>query len=775
MSDTQEFSLGADRASTIAIPDLDHPVEVWRDRWGVPHIDARTDADAFAALGFVHAQERLWQMESFVRKGTGHWAEWVGADGVASDRLARMLQVAAVAQADHDRLGDEARTMLAHYARGVNSYIATGASALEYRLLKTSPQPWLPWHSIVAMRQIGFLLGGVWMKLLRAVALPILGPERAAMLRYDNGGNERTCMPWDGAAQRWPMDLEALRPAIAELIGLADAAAATGGGSNNWAIGGALTSHGHPILMGDPHRELDVPAIYMQAHFKGATFDAIGATVPGVPGLPHFGHNRRVAWGVTVAFVDHTDFFIEQFRDFGREYRTATGWAPTGRRSEIVRVREGADVILNMFETAHGAVVIGDPARGGGLSLQSAQLSPDDQSFDCLLRMLRAGTVPELHEASRGWGLIDHNLVAVDTAGNIGHRVRARVPKRPRANGWLPVPAWLEAHAWDGFVPFEDMPAQLNPPGHRIVTANNRVTDDRDTPYLSTDCHPPYRASRIAKRLDELSEYSVDTMAPIFADSVSEPAMLFVERLRGLDPAPLTAGARRLWTTLCDWDAVMRADSLLPTAYAQLRLVVTRRVAARSGLLQASQSSLQVPQLGEAGLVTHFWWVVPTLLRGNDTSFLAGATWADVLHEALEACALAPESLAANWSEVHTPAPRHPLSKLFPEAASLLDTTCDPIGGDGDTVLATGYLAGESLRASYSSLLRYAFDMGDLGNCRWIAYQGVSGCAGSPHRNDQNADWAAVRMVPMLIDWCAIRAGEGHRREMLVPSPRTSV
>lgn len=701
------------------IAGLGSEVEVWRDEWGILHIHAAADSDAFLALGYAHAQDRLWQMEATVRKGIGRWAEWAGADGVPVDRLVRLMGGEPAARRDFQNLMPESRSMLESYALGVNAFIATGELPLEYQLLDAKPQPWLPWHSIVVMRQIGFLLSYVWLKLFRAAALPALGAAGVARLRPDDGGNGRTCLPLETHTARYEMDLEALRPAIEELLRFARAETLAGG-SNNWVVGGAVTAHGQPILMGDPHRELDVPVIYSQAHVKGATFDAIGLTVPGVPGFPHFCHNHHVA----VACTDLQDFYLEQFRDEGHEYRTGTGWAPTRRRSETIGVRNAPDVVLDVFETRHGPVLVGDPATGRGITLKSARLLEQDRSFDCLLRMLRA-------------------------------------------NGWLPVPGWIDEHEWRGIVPFEKMPASINPPSHTIITANNRVAPDVPWPYFSTDCQPHYRAARIAALLEERRQLSVADMEDIFADDLSLPAQLVIERVRRLPLAMLSSPARALAGELMVWNARMDKASSAATAYAHLRVQLARIVAERSGLLDERAHQRWAPFVNAAAVISHLWWVVPTLLRTEDTALLQGLSWDAAVMEALEReAALQREPVP--WAEVHTPVPRHPLSKLFPEAAPTLDMGCAPIGGDGDTVLCTGSNPGESTRTTYSSLARYAFNMGDWANSRWIVYQGVSGCPGHPHRGDQNANWAAVRAMPMLAEWRSIRVAS-HALKILAP------
>ena len=279
--------------------------------------------------------------------------------------------------------------MLEAYASGVNAFIATGYRPIEYGLLKTEPEHWLPWHSIAVMRQIGFLMGSVWWKLWRACALPIVGAEGVAKLRFEDGGGEVLCAP--PGLERGPFRaaLEDLQPGIAALLEIAPHDVA-GGGSNNWALAPSRTATGRPMLAGDPHRVLEMPNMYWQVHLACDEFDVIGLTVPGVPGFPHFGHNERVAWCVTHAFVDIHDLFVERFSDDGRSALFKDAWEPVATRREEIIVKGEDATVIEVTETRHGPVIAGDPRNGFGLALRSMQFAEVDRSFDTLLPMMRA-------------------------------------------------------------------------------------------------------------------------------------------------------------------------------------------------------------------------------------------------------------------------------------------------------------------------------------------------------------------------------------------------
>jgi penicillin amidase len=410
----------------------------------------------------------------------------------------------------------------------------------------------------------------------------------------------------------------------------------------------------------------------------------------------------------------------------------------------------------------HGPVIAGDPAAGTGLVLRSMQFAVPDTSFDCTLPVLRSSTIEELYDAGREWGLMDHNLVAADTSGKIGNRVRAKVPVRPRANGWLPVPGWTGEHEWNGLIRFEEMPCTIDPAEQAIVTANNRVAEN-GVHYFGTDSMPPHRTRRIWQCIAELDKATVEDMAAIHRDTVSVIAIEFRDRIRGL---AVDGAAATLRDRIVEWNGAMDGDSTAAVAYVALRTALTKLVADRSGVRAVSESPYTKVPPGIFG-ESQIWWTVPQLLRANDTGLLAGANWDQLLTQALNDAAK--ECPSGDWASVHRPILRHPLSAIYPEHAASLDKACGLLGGDNDTPFATGYIARLGMKATYAALSRYVFDVGAWDNCQWIVFHGASGHTASPSYDNQNATWAAGKMVPMLYDWSRI-AAEATSHQQLLPS-----
>lgn len=750
--DTQEPApqIAATATAQACIPGLTKPAQVIRDQWGIPHLRASVTADLFLLNGYVHAQDRMWQMEAALRRAVGRFAEWSGPSALPADRLARRLGTEAASRRDYEALDDQTKDMLEAYAQGVNAWIEAGGSAPEYALLDTRPTRWEPWFSVAVMRQRGILMGSVWFKLWRAAALGTIGPDAVPLLRYDDGGTERFVSPQGPEGIRLGIALEELQPAIDALAGWAPKDG-TIAGSNNWAVGGDRTASGMPLLAGDPHRQYEIPGMYTQLHLTGPEFDAIGFTVPGVPAFPHFCHTQNVAWCVTHSFADIHDIYVEEFRDNGSAFRTEDGWEQVSSRQETISVRGQGDETITVTETRHGPVIAGDPADGKALSLKSVQLFDTDRSLDCLLPMLKAPTLDAFYDRCKGWGVIDHNLVGADRDGHIGVLVRAIVPERGRENGWLPVPGWSGQHEWTGMIPFERMPRETDPEQGYIVTANNRLVPEDHPDYLTTDCHPSTRANRIAARIERMPDLTAGDMIDILRDTDSAPAGEITKRI-------LAAGCSdgdALLALLAGWDGRMEPGLTAPTAYYLIRQEMTRILGRLSGLDAASSHAAAAPAPGIPPL-NQLWWTLPNLLRADDTSLLGGRDWNEVIREAVATVASGPSP--EPWGKAHLPVFTHPLAHVFPSADGVSAPVSNPTGGDGDCVLATGGFPGFGTRSVYGPVARYVFDLADWDNSRWIVLHGASGHAGNPHYSDQNPLWAQGEMVPMPFSAAAVEA-----------------
>jgi penicillin amidase len=746
--------------------------------------------DAFFAQGFVHAQDRMWHMEQDRRRAAGRWAECVGPEGLAEDALMRRLGLRASAETDYAGLNGETRAMLDAYAAGVNAWLAAARAGAglppECRLLDLVPEPWAPWDSLAVFKVRHALMGTYPAKLWRARILFSLGPEAVSALCPGTQPHPVLIVPPGIEARGLAADgLASLAEAHLTLPHLA----AWEGGSNNWALSGSRTASGKPLVAGDPHRPLDVPNVYYQNHVACPAFDAVGLSFPGVPGFPHFGHTRSVAWCVTHTGADCQDLYVERFDPAEpRRYRFRGEWRAVEGRTERIGVRGGDPVTIEVTRTHHGPVILGEPRDGHALSLRYTAIAEPNPTFEAFLPMLRARSADELVAAMHPWVDPVNNLVFADVHGAIGYLTRGRIPRRSPANLWLPVPGWDGAHEWaEGFVPFEEMPRLRDPAAGLIVTANSRVAD-ADYPHaLGIDFALDLRTRRLHERLGPLAGATARDMAAVHADCLSIPARELVEwmgthgeavRHAALDALPGDAGlegpVRDALSQLCGWGAEMDRQSAAATIYAVSRERLVR------DLLGPRLGPLAAELFGGAprGPLAHL-----ARLRGRLTEWIradergllpAGLDWPTVVGRAVAAAVaelvgrLGPDPAAWRWGRLHTTQPRHPLSASFPEHAAILDPPALAVSGDGDTVRQGGFTASQGYGVTSLSVARYVFDLGDWEESAWIVPLGVSGDPASPHYRDQAGDWAECRLRPMRYDWARIRA-EAATHEVLRP------
>ena len=776
-----------DLESTIRVGELDAAVDIVRDAWGVPHIRAATEHDAFFAQGFATAQDRLWHMDYDRHRALGRFSEFVGQSGLNEDRAMRTFGVQQAAKADLAVCSPAAQAMLEAYAAGVNAFIeTTGALPVEYRLVDAEPEPWTAWHCLAVYKVRNMLMGTFEMKLWRARLALSLGPERAAPLFRSYPDDGLVSVPPGETFRELDLDcLHELTAAAAALEWLAvenpaggePRSGETDGGSNAWVVGGARTASGLPLVAGDSHRGLDTPSVYYQVHINCPSFRCSGYALPGVPAMPHFSHNEAVAWGMTHGFGDYQDLYIERFREAsGRLYYAYRGdWLPAEVTTETLAVRDATAEALAVVRTRHGPIVAGDPHAGHGLAFRHTGTESGTAWPNTLYELLVAKNADEAEDALREWTEPVNNFVYADVHGEFGYRYRGRIPVRSRANAWAPVPGWTGGHEWQGQIPFDEMPHARNPDAGFVVTCNNAPTTADYPHYINTFFAPDWRARRITTRLAAIPAGTATPahMAAIHADRESIPACLLIERLQSLEPdAPL---AREMRDMLIDWDGLMDRSSTAAAIYGTVRTYLFADIARAAFGPMAEDALVPTGQIGR-GAGGHAGTVYTNALRAlaaNDDSALpGGATWAALIESALNqagaelASRLGPDPSKWHWGAVHRTRPRHPLSRASPDSASLLDPPRVATHGDGDTPLAGGYSMIDRFSATVMSVNRYIHDPSDWRNSRWIVPLGASGHPGSPHYADQAPLWADVQTIPQLWDWDDIVAAAETRQTL---------
>jgi penicillin G amidase len=700
------------------------PMEAFRDQFGVPHVRAASVGEAFYAQGYLSALDRGLQMEYERRRALGRWAEVVGEKSVSDDLFARRVGLTAASRRSYDALDPQTRAVLTAYADGVNAVLA---DVLRDTDVPSPIEPWEPWHccAVYLGRHVG--MGSMAHKLFRTATLPTASADLVWRVRPNAQRGIVVTPPgsqYESDAAGPPDDY---RDVLCRWLGdLTDvetvsASADPAAGSNNWVVSGTRTASGLPLLAGDPHRPLETPSPYWRNHVACDEFDAIGLSFPGVPGFPHFGHNEHVAWSITHGMADDQDLFIEELSELTT-------------RAETVSVRDGDAVEVTVFEGPRGGVIVQDGTAKLGLALQWTGFVEPDRTLDCLLPMLRARSAADLDASMRGWTVpVDHMMMA-DTAGSIGYRLRGRVPLRHEANTWAAVPGGDPAFAWDGWVPFEEMPAAADPPEGFLASANNRPVG-AESPFVANDFAGPARASRIVQLLQEGERFDRAAMEEIHADVVSLTAREFVASLDGVgdDPTP------GLLKTLRDWDGAMELGSVAATVYTEVR----RELLTVVPLIEASQTHAQL--LSHAQRTGALWLAFPALLAGaRDGDVSVFGDWPEAVRTALDrayrrVCAeLGPDVSTWTWGRLH----QARFSAIVP---GVTPVSGRPLPGDNETVRAAGLHGVDTTVATSGSVARYVFDLADWENCGWVV----------PERTEQ---WYAARLDPMHYAWPVIES-----------------
>jgi penicillin amidase len=749
----------------IRVQGLKAPVTVVRDRWAIPHIEAMSLEDAVFALGFVHAQDRLWQMEFQRRVGAGRLAEIVGGGAVPTDRYMRTLGLYRRAAASLVHLSSDTRAWLEAYARGVNAYLATRSGPLppEFLLLRHAGiEPWTPADSLVWLRLLALDLGTNYRdELLRARLSTRLSDRQIEDIwpPYPDDAPVTLAPPTQEPGPKTP----------------AAGRSGSGDGSNAWVLAGSRTRSGAPLLANDPHLGLQAPGVWYLAQLKTPGQELTGATLPGLPAVV-LGHNGALAWGFTNTGADVQDLFIERLdpADPGR-YLTPGGPAPFTVRAESIRVKGAPPVTMSVRETRHGPVLsdlMPDAATLFGadrvLALAWTGLAEDDRTADALLALGRARDWPSFVEAARAVGAPVQNILYADTAGHIGFIAPGRVPVRRRGDGRWPVPGWSGDYDWQGWVPFEALPRALDPEDGRLFNANNRIVPDGYPYLLTADWEAPYRARRLAELLAG-SGYDLAAFAAMQADERSPLAEDLLPIL--LQAKPASAAAAAAIGELRAWDRVMRPKGRAPLLFAAWYRELSRLI--------------QADKLGP--LFPSFWAIRPQFMEEilkrrpawcDDLATGAVETCAERASRALE-LALAdlarrygPDQAKWRWGEAHRARMTHAIFGEQPLLGRLFNV--EIASGGGDTTVNVGHFAPRDEEHPFASVhaagYRGLYDLADLDRSRWIAATGQSGNPLSSHYRDLTRLWARGEYVPMTRDADVYGRGAIGRLR-LVPAP----
>ncbi|GAA1955071.1 penicillin acylase family protein [Microbacterium deminutum] len=803
-------------SGTIALAGLADDVTVQRDVLGIPTITAGDTHDLFYAQGYVHAQDRFWEMDFRRHVTAGRVAELFGESQLGTDKFLRTLGWRRIAEKEVDALDPKIRGYYDAYADGVNAYLADhkGAEAsLEYAVLGLQNpgykiEPWTAADSVAWLKAMAWdLRANIEDETDRALAAPYYTSQQIASLYpaypYDRNPvivPTISSVPAVGAAAaladgtgsdastatasiKWSQ-VDGVIEAVSALVG----GVGEGIGSNSWVVSGDLTKSGMPLLANDPHLGASLPSVWHQVDLKcrvvsaQCPFDVAGFGFSGVPGVV-IGHNDRVAWGFTNLTTDVTDLYLEKVQ--GNEYWRDGALVPLDVRNETLKVAGGADVKLEVRSTVHGPIVSGltddftaiaEKPYTGTHGRVAAPADPPAGDYAVALKWtaLEPGTTPsaifaldvahsfdDFRAAAKKFDVPAQNLVYADVDGNIGYQTPGRLPIRGAGDGSMPQPGWSSAYDWKGYIPFEKLPVVLNPPEGYIVTANNAIVPAGYPYFLTSDWDYGWRAARIVDLLQRKIAHgplTIDDMRDIQADQ----EFFMGKRLSAayMQISTDRKGPDAALDLLRGWDAQSTADSPA-AAYANVlwdELVQNMFVRGRDHAAPASDQARMF--LVVDGLLDNPkspWWTNEGLgVSGREATLERTAVDAYDRLVALQG----DNPSKWNWGTLHALPLRNSTfgESGIPAIETLFNRGPFPVGGGTSIVDATGWTLGKGFATVTVPSMRMVVDLSDFDASRWNQLTGTSGHAYHPNYIDQTENWQKVEMTPWAFSPKAVTA-----------------
>ncbi len=771
-----------DTTGEVRLNGLEGTVEIKRDAHGIPQIFADDPADLFFAQGYVQAQDRFYEMDFRRHVTAGRLSELVGKGGLETDKLVRTLGWRRVAEQEYQELDAGTRSLLQAYSRGVNSYIdgKSGSElSLEYTVLSLTgpdyrPEPWTPVDSVAWVKAMAWdLNSNMAEEIDRTTASRQMSVKDVEALYPDPPRSHRPIVTDRSLRVQdenfgEPAPVPAALSATLERTGEAAAAlpallgTGDGIGSNSWVVDGKHSATGEPILANDPHLAPSMPGIWYQVglHCRELTeacpYDVSGFSFSGMPGVV-VGHNRRVAWGVSTMYADVSDLYLERVEGDSYEYKGKQ--VPLETRRETLKVAGEESRTITVRSTRHGPILsdvsdeVAEVGTANAVALQWTALTPRP-TISAVFELDKAQNWKDFRAAAKKFTVPSQNLIYADVEGNIGYQAPGAIPIRSRGDGRWPVPGWDGKHEWEGYIPFDALPRELNPGEGFIITANNRVVGDQYPYELGSDTAPGYRSARIRDLLTskdrlsvrDMSRFQTDTYNPI-AEQMSE-TLLEVE----LD----TRFARQGQNTLRAWDRHQDADSPGAAYFS----AVWRNVLELTFHDELPRE--QWPDGGERWFnvvrtiidkPNSHWWdnlATPTVVERRE----------DILREAMvrardELTMIRSRNISGwAWGSIHRLTLVNPT--LGDSGIGLVNRIFNrgpvQVAGAGGLVNATAWDAAKGYEVTAVPSMRMVVDLADLDRSRWIQLSGSSGHAFHDHYDDQLPLWAEGRTLPWVFD-----------------------
>lgn len=739
----------------VTLPGLKEPVEVLRDRWGVPHIYARNTEDLFFAQGFVAAQDRLFQIDLWRRLTTGELSEVLGKQGLEGDRFARLMKYRGDPEAEWTSYSPDTRLIATSFTRGINAHIDQIGTRwpIEFQILGFAPKKWQPEDCLGRMSGV-IMTSNFRNEISRAELVAAVGVERARRVAptdpirsfglapgLDPAGIDRTILAGYTTATR-PFYFEV-----------------NGGGSNNWAVDGRLSASGKPLLASDPHRPINLPSLRYLVHLNAPGWNVIGSGEPALPGVA-VGHNEHVAWGITIVGTDQSDFYVEETDPVDpTRYKVGNRWEPMKVVREKVRLKgQEKPYEHELFFTRHGAVVHQDLKHHRAYVLKWVGSEPGTAAYLGSLALDRVRNWREFIDALNCWKVPALNVTYADVDGNIGWVAAGLTPIRKGWDGLLPVPGAGGEYEWQGFLAVKDLPQSFNPPNHFIATANHNILPDGYHQAISYEWAPSYRYHRIKQRLEARKKFDLEDFKNIQHDNTTLPGLTLARMVKTVDMRD--PKLQPYVDLLAHWDGVLSVDARAGPLYAvwlhelldafykpHVPAHVLDFVRSRGGIA-TMLAALEKPDK---------FWFSDDPGAGRDR--LLRQTFASAVPKVKSL--LPGDSNHWTWGKLHTVTFRHPLSTMGPAYAKAFNL--GPVARPGDGVTPNAASHNGKYQQIAGASYRHVLDLADWDRGWATSTPGQSGQPGSPHYGDLLPLWEKGEYFPLMYSRNKVEQVTQHR------------
>lgn len=766
---------------TLKIPGLKAKVTILMDKWGTPNIYAQNEHDLFMAQGFLHAQNRMWQMELNRAQGNGRLSSLLGKKVINSDIYLRSFGLRRVAERTWNKLDEDTRRILLAYAAGVNAYLDMHQNNLpiEYNILGVKPAHWTPIDTIAYGNLMGWMLSGnLTQEYLRARMVAKIGPDLAEQLFPPHAKGSPLVIPNEAENYK---NLAKDKVSVTNFYDDWLVDSDEGLGSNDWTVSGSRTKNGKPLLANDMHLGLGLPSIWYQNGLHGGRFDCVGFSLTGSPGII-VGHNKTIAWGVTNLNPDTQDLYMEQLDNLKHptKYKYKDQWLKLDVVHEVLDVKGGQKVPFDILFTKHGPIlptIMGHDVSQTPLALKSA-IEDGNLLVAAAIKLNMAANWQQFRDALRLWENPGENFVYADVYGNIGYQCTGKIPIRQKYhNGLLPVPGWTGTYEWTGFIPFEDLPATFNPSQGFAATANNQVIAD-DYPYILTlDWYPGFRAKRITDLLSASHQLTMADMKNIQSQLYSIPADTLCPYL--LTVKPENEQEKIALRKIKEWDHYVKADSVGAGIYEVWLIEMIKNTLSNkfddqllfdylAGNYQrhASQTvSLIMNLLKDKN---HILWTNFITHQKTNRDDIIKKSFQDTL--AFYTKNVGHDINKWSWGSIHTINFKHfpfGTSGILPLELLFNDDKTYPLGGDHFTVSEAGFNRNVSYDVKHGPSQRMIIDLSDFDNSIWVNCTGQTENLWHPNRKDAIPLWANFQYYPMNSSEKKVKAAARHKLSLV--------